>query len=57
MLVTDIASYTRSQEKFIYNSFLNDNDKTDINFRRYTYLFSVDDLVNHASGSIDVFRI
>ena len=57
MLVSDIASYTRAQEKFIYNTFLNDNDKTDLNFRRHSYLFYIDDVISHASSSIDVLTI
>ncbi len=53
MTISERTQYTRSQERILYNMFISDSDKTDVDFARKTYLFSVSDLRDHLNNSVN----
>jgi hypothetical protein len=55
LIIEDKTSYTRAQERIIYNLFINDSPKNKIDFDRYEYLYSVADLKTHLNRSIHNF--
>jgi hypothetical protein len=53
-IVNQITTYDRKQIRGIYNLFIDDSDKTDPDYNRIVYLFSVEELRNHLKLSINV---
>lgn len=47
--------YPRAQERIFYNMFISDSDKTALDFLRFKYLFSIDDIREHISNSISSY--
>lgn len=52
MIIHSKTSYTRAQERMIYNYFIDTSPKNTIDFSRYIYLYSVKDLKQHLNKSI-----
>jgi hypothetical protein len=52
LIIEDKTSYTRAQERIIYNLFIDDGSKNHIEFDRFVYLYSVSDLKNHVNRSV-----
>ena len=55
LILSNITSYSRAQERLLYSMFIEDTDKTDLDYKRFTYLFSVKDLKNHVNSSINAY--
>jgi hypothetical protein len=55
LIISSMTNYTRAQERGLYNIFIDDSDKTDIDYNRMVYLYSIDDVKNHVKNSIKVF--
>lgn len=55
LIIANTTKYTRSQERLFYNIFVSDSDKTSIDYPRMTYLYSVYELREHVSSSIESF--
>ena len=47
------TTYLRSQERSLYNIFIDDSDRTQFEFKRYKYLYTLDDIKTHLRQSID----
>ncbi len=51
-MLSTTTTYSRAQERLLYNLFIDDGDKTDMDFKRFTYIFSVNDLRDHVNKSV-----
>jgi hypothetical protein len=57
LIVGDITSYSRAQVRGFYNLFIDDSDKTDPDYNREVYLYSLDELKYHMRSSINVILV
>lgn len=55
MIIKSKTSYTRAQERIIYNLFIEKSPKNQIDFARYIYLYTVKDLKEHLNTSVHNF--
>lgn len=55
LILGETNKISRSQERFLFNMFIDDSDKRSLDFDRVAYLFSVDDIKAHVSRSINNF--
>jgi hypothetical protein len=55
LITAEINKYSRTQERFIYNMFIDNSDKRDIDFKRFSYLFTIDEIRNQLKYSLDNF--
>lgn len=55
LIVAEANKYSRSQERFLYNMFIDTSDKRAMDFNRITYLYSIDEIRNHLNQSITNF--
>lgn len=49
-------SYPRAQERTLYHKFLSEDDKTQLSFQRYKYLYTVNDIKEHLKNSIEKYN-
>lgn len=54
LILSATTQYTRAQERIFYDNFVTDIEKTDLDFSRYTYLFTVEELQKSIQSSINV---
>lgn len=54
LIINKTTDYSRAQERGLYNVFIDDSDKLDADYNRNIYLYSVEELKNHISNSINV---
>jgi hypothetical protein len=52
LIISKTTEYTRAQERFIYNNFISDSDKTQVDYPRMLYLYSISQLKSHLNNSI-----
>lgn len=55
MTIAGTTQYTRAQERLFYNFFVADTDRTDLDYSRKTYLYSVSQLRDHIKFSLGNF--
>ena len=55
LIIKSKTSYTRAQERIIYNLFIEKSPKNQIDFARYIYLYTVKDLKEHLNTSVHNF--
>jgi hypothetical protein len=55
MTIAGTTQYTRAQERLFYNFFVADSDRTDLDYSRKTYLYSVSQLRDHLKLSLGNF--
>ena len=55
LIVSKTTEYTRAQERFIYNNFISDSEKTLVDYSRYLYIYSIPQLKEHLKASITNF--
>jgi hypothetical protein len=55
LIVSEANKYSRSQERFLYNMFVDEGDKRSVDFNRIAYLYSVDDVKKHVATSVQNF--
>jgi hypothetical protein len=55
LIVAEHNKYSRSQERFLYNMFIDSDDKRQVDYNRVAYLYSVEDVKNHVRGSVNNF--
>ena len=55
MIIKSKTSYTRAQERIIYNLFIEKSPKNQIDFARYIYLYTVKYLKEHINNSFHNF--
>lgn len=55
LIVAEHNKYSRSQERFLYNMFLDSDDKRQVDYNRVAYLYSVEEVKNHVRDSVTNF--
>lgn len=54
LIISRITHLSRAQIRSLYNLFIEENDKTDIDYSKTVYLYTIEDLKNHLRFSINV---
>lgn len=57
IVIGTISSYSKSEERFFHDQFVNEGDKTDNEFPTKFYLYSINDLINHIQQSINNYYL
>jgi len=55
LIISKTTEYTRAQERFIYNNFISNSEKTEFDYPRMLYLYSISQLKDHLNNSINNF--
>lgn len=55
LIINATTQYTRAQERVFFDSFVIPIDKTTLDYKRFTYLFSIEELRNSVKTSINNF--
>jgi len=55
LIIGATTQYTRAQERIFYDNFVLESDKTDIDYKRYTYIFNVKEIKDTLRRSVDVY--
>jgi hypothetical protein len=53
--VSESNKYSRSQERFLYNMFIDESDKRATDYNKIAYLYTAEDIKNHVQTSISNF--
>jgi hypothetical protein len=54
LIINTTTDYSRAQERGLYNIFIDDGDKLDDDYSRNIYLYTVEEIKNHISNSMNV---
>lgn len=55
LIVGEKNKFSRSQEHLIYNMFLDQSDKRDVDYSKIAYLYNLQDIKNHVNESLRNF--
>lgn len=55
LIVGEKNNFSRSQEHLIYNMFLDQSDKRDVDYSKKVYLYSLEEIRNHVNDSLNNF--
>ncbi len=55
LIVGEKNNFSRSQEHLIYNMFLDQSDKRDVDYAKIAYLYSLEEIRNHVNNSLNNF--
>lgn len=56
LIINSTTQYTRAQERIFFDSFVDEIDKTDLDYSRYTYLFNIQELKDSVTKSVSVSK-
>lgn len=57
LILSYLTKFSRAQERGLYNIFIEGNDKTEVDYERKIYLFSVEEMKQHIRKSLIVTLI
>ena len=57
MILSRITSFHRAHIRALYNLFIDDSDKSKLDYNRVVYLYTIQDLKSHISSSINVLDL
>ncbi len=55
LIVSEKNNFSRSQEHLIYNMFLDQSDKRDVDYSKKVYLYRLDEIRSHVNNSFNNF--
>jgi hypothetical protein len=53
LITNETNKYSRTQERFLYNIFIDESDKRDTDYKRQVYLYTVPEIRQHLNSSIN----
>lgn len=54
LILSSTTQYSRSQERIFYNNFVSEVDKNELSFKRFMYIFSLEELISSVNNSLAV---
>ncbi len=57
MILSRITSFHRANIRALYNLFIDDSDKSNMDYNRVVYLYTIQDLKSHINSSINVLHL